>query len=146
MAQPVPEAPVKVGPVAQGVHLVDPDPLQARRGRFDGVEHRHRLAVGQGNDHVGPWAEKVHDGLRADRCRERPPMHRHKSGEVSPTIPRSDGPARRVEAPCSTSGADGKLRPDITGPATDRRSAMVGLHLDPVEGPAPGPSRPERRS
>lgn len=58
-------ATVEVGPIVQGVHLVNPHRGQARRGRLDGVEDGHRLAVGQRHDHVGPRDEVVEDGLRA---------------------------------------------------------------------------------
>ena len=55
-------------------------------------------------------------------------------------------PVDRVEPPWSTSGAGGKLQPDSTGSATDRRAAVEGLHIDPVGGRHSAPSRPDPRS
>lgn len=65
MRQLIAELAVKVGPVVQGVHLVDAhaaEPLGHGRG-LDGVEHRHGLAVGQRHDQVVAVVDKGEDAL-----------------------------------------------------------------------------------
>jgi hypothetical protein len=54
---------VQVGAVVQSVHLVDAHAREALGLGFQGVDHRHRLAVGQGHDDVRPVADVVEHGI-----------------------------------------------------------------------------------
>ena len=65
MTQPVAERAVQVRPVVEGVHLVDPDTAEPVGVGLDGVEQRHRLAVGQRHDEIGAGPEVVEHGLGA---------------------------------------------------------------------------------
>ncbi len=53
MAQPIAERAVQVRPVVQAVHLVDPHAFEAVGRGLDGIDQRHRFAVGERHDEVG---------------------------------------------------------------------------------------------
>ena len=63
MPQVVAELAVQVGPIVDGVHLVDHDAVQLVGVRLDGIEQRHRLAVGQRHDEVGSTTDVFEDGI-----------------------------------------------------------------------------------
>ena len=65
MVEVVARRSVQVGTVVERVHLVDPDALPAGCVRLDGVEHRDRLAVGEGHDEVVAVRDVVEDVLRS---------------------------------------------------------------------------------
>ena len=63
MAEVVAVYPVEVRPVVQAVHLVHAHVAQLLAVRVDGVHHRPRLAVGEGDDDVGAGVDEGEDGL-----------------------------------------------------------------------------------
>jgi hypothetical protein len=73
MAQVVTELAAQVGPIVQGVHLVDPHALELCGMGLEHVEHAHGLAVGQGDDEVGLVADVLEH--RLDRHREQGREH-----------------------------------------------------------------------
>lgn len=92
MPQTVPVTPVEVAAIDQGVHLVDPDVVDATRCScgLDHVEHRTRFTGGQGDHQIGVRSDEVHD--RVDRSG---PVPGHLHVESGPVLVRYAGPRRR---------------------------------------------------
>ena len=83
VTEAVTERAVQVGPVVDGVHLVDADAVEVGCVGLDGIEQGHRLAVRQRHDQVGPRPDVLEHRVGRGRCRHcRSRDHRDIGGPV----------------------------------------------------------------
>ena len=64
MVEPAVRVTMHVRVIVKRVHLVHHHALQVVPGLIERIEHGHRLAVGQGNDHMRARTDEVEHRLR----------------------------------------------------------------------------------